>query len=105
MNHFAPPRSHGELSTLDLAQSEKQKLHTCICKPHPRDYNISSDTREQGQFSRYSDKLRAGRPSFDSRKGREIFYTAQRLNRLRGPPSLPYNGYRGILPRAKAAGA
>jgi hypothetical protein len=41
-------------------------------------------------------------PGIDSRRGGEIFRT--RPDRLWGPPSLLYNGYR-IFPGSKAAGA
>jgi hypothetical protein len=37
--------------------------------------------------------------------GKRFFFTLRRQDRLWGPPSLLSNGYRGLFPRGKAAGA
>jgi hypothetical protein len=52
-------------------------------------------------LSRFNDQLRAGRPGFDSQQGKEFFSSSQRPARLRSPPSLLFNGYRGSCPGSK----
>jgi hypothetical protein len=52
--------------------------------------------------SRYSDSLRAGRSGDRIPVGAGFFRTYP--DRLRGPPSLLYNGYR-VFPGVKVAGA
>jgi hypothetical protein len=45
-------------------------------------------------------RQRAGRPGFGSRRGRNLFCSLPRQNRLRDPPSLLSSGYRrAISPR------
>jgi len=55
-----------------------------------------------GDCSRYSDSLRAGRSGDRIPVGGEIFHT--RPDRLYGPPSLLYTGYRVSFPGVKRPG-
>jgi hypothetical protein len=54
-------------------------------------------SREQGQPSLCGDRPRAGRLRFDSRHGQKTFFSVPQLSDLLwGPPSLVFNGYRGL---------
>jgi hypothetical protein len=58
---------------------------------------------DPGQRNRYSDWLRAERPT--GRIGLRIFTSLYQFHRIWGSPNLMYNGKRGLFPGGKAAGA
>jgi hypothetical protein len=58
---------------------------------------------ETGYLSRYNDRLRAGRPEFDSRQKQEIFSISHRPDRLCGPHNLLSKITNGSFLRVKAA--
>jgi hypothetical protein len=56
---------------------------------------------EQEYLSSYSDRLQSGRLKSNSRKGKQLFSSPQRLYRFWCRPSLLSNGYRGFSPGVK----
>jgi hypothetical protein len=81
------------------------KFTSFVFIPHPRlKFAFVQTNTLNGQLSRYSTGLRAGRTGFwGSIPGgkRECFSSPQRPGRLWDPLSLLYNGYQGLLPWGK----
>jgi hypothetical protein len=59
----------------------------------PGYWNALSPSDKPGRLSRYSDGLRAGRPGFDSRKGREIFLFSTASKPALGATQPPIQWY------------
>jgi hypothetical protein len=72
--------------------------HSIYISPNPGTPPILIFSSPVFQGSRYSDSLPAGRSGDRIPPWREIFHTYP--DRLRGPPSLLYNGYR-VFPGGK----
>jgi hypothetical protein len=82
-------------------KQEDKKLRTDgLYYPHLNNTSLSN-IREPGSLSRYSDGLRAGRPGFDSRQGKEfsLLYSVQ-TGSWTHPASYPM-GTGGSLPGVK----
>jgi hypothetical protein len=71
----------------------------------PRKLRRLINDDESGWLSRYSDRIRAGRPGFNFRQKQFFSLSLQRPDRQRGPLCPLSNGYRRDFPGHKAVGA